>query len=145
VDWAVREWGEGAMKDGNRFVDCDMHIMEPMDLFDKYLDLAFKPRITPSVGRQDGGLTGMRGRPLWFFDGTPTRDDGNTSRYNRIRGPLVSKRVMPNPSITKEIAGKILSGGVRLYGFGDVDFAKADAAMQRRDNLRGVAAQAAAK
>ena len=43
------------MKDGYRFVDCDMHIMEPMDLFDKYLDPEFKPRVTSSVRRQDGG------------------------------------------------------------------------------------------
>ena len=34
----------------------------------------------------------MRGRPLWFFDGEPTSNDGNTSQYNRTRGPLVSKR-----------------------------------------------------
>ena len=80
------------MKEGYRFVDCDMHIMEPMDLFDKYLDPAFKSRITSSVRRQDGGSTGMRGRPLWFFDGEPTSNDGNTSQYNRTRGPLVSKR-----------------------------------------------------
>ncbi len=80
------------MKEGYRFVDCDMHIMEPMDLFDKYLDPEFKPRVTSSVRRQDGGSTGMRGRPLWFFDGEPTSNDGNTSQYNRIRGPLVSKR-----------------------------------------------------
>ena len=26
------------MKEGYRFVDCDMHIMEPVDLFEKYLD-----------------------------------------------------------------------------------------------------------
>ena len=26
------------MKDGLKFVDCDMHIMEPPDLFDRYLD-----------------------------------------------------------------------------------------------------------
>jgi len=26
------------MKDGLRFVDCDMHIMEPPDLFERYLD-----------------------------------------------------------------------------------------------------------
>ena len=26
------------MKDGLRFVYCDMHIMEPVDLHDKYLD-----------------------------------------------------------------------------------------------------------
>ena len=34
------------MKEGYRFVDCDMHIMEPPDLFDKYLDPAFKERVT---------------------------------------------------------------------------------------------------
>jgi hypothetical protein len=60
------------MKQGYRFVDCDMHIMEPPDLFDKYLDPAFKHRITSSMRRSDGGPTGMRGRPLWFFDGAPT-------------------------------------------------------------------------
>jgi hypothetical protein len=69
------------MKDGYRFVDCDMHIMEPMDLFDKYLDPEFKPSITP------------------------------------------------------EIAGEILSGGARLYGFGDDDFDKAAAAARRHDNI----------
>ena len=51
--------------------------------------------------------------------------------------PEVSNRVLTNPSITPDIAGKILSGGARLYGFGEDDFAKADAACQRRDNLRG--------
>ena len=33
------------MKDGLRFVDCDMHIMEPPDLFDRYLDPRFKERV----------------------------------------------------------------------------------------------------
>ena len=36
------------MKDGYRFVDCDMHIMEPTDLFDEYLDPAFEQRVTSS-------------------------------------------------------------------------------------------------
>ena len=84
------------MKEGYRFVDCDMHIMEPLDLFDKYLDPAFKSRITSSQRAVDGGSTGMRGRPLWFFDGTPTSNDGNTSQYNRTRGPLVSQRANKN-------------------------------------------------
>ena len=30
------------MKDGLRFVDCDMHIMEPPDLFERYLDPKFR-------------------------------------------------------------------------------------------------------
>ncbi len=39
------------MKEGYRFVDCDMHIMEPPDLFDKYLDPEFKHRVTSSARR----------------------------------------------------------------------------------------------
>ena len=80
------------MKEGYRFVDCDMHIMEPPDLFEKYLDPEFKPRVTSSLRRMEGGATGMRGRPTWYFDGQPLSNDGNVSQYNRIRGPLVSKR-----------------------------------------------------
>ena len=78
------------MKQGYRFVDCDMHIMEPLDLFDKYLDPAFKHRVTSSVQKSASGSTGMRGRPLWFFDGQPLSNDGNISQYNRTRGQLVS-------------------------------------------------------
>ena len=48
--------------------------------------------------------------------------------------------MLTNPSITPEIAGKILYGGARLYGFAEDDFAKADVAAKRRDNLH--AAQA---
>ena len=43
------------MKDGMRFVDCDMHIMEPVDLFERYLDRRFRDRVTLPVGA-DGGL-----------------------------------------------------------------------------------------
>jgi len=48
--------------------------------------------------------------------------------------PEVSTRVLNNPSITREIAGKILFGGARLYGFTGADFEKADIAAKRRDN-----------
>ena len=34
------------MKDGLRFVDCDMHIMEPPDLFERYLEPRFKSRVS---------------------------------------------------------------------------------------------------
>ena len=40
------------MKDGLRFVDCDMHIMEPPDLFDRYLDPRFKDRVMRPGGRR---------------------------------------------------------------------------------------------
>src|SRR5205823_8300264 len=41
---------EELMKDGFRFVDSDMHIMEPPDLFDRYLDAKFKHRVSVPVG-----------------------------------------------------------------------------------------------
>src|SRR5204863_8479153 len=65
-------------------------------LFGQYLDPEVKPHVTSAVRRQDGGSTGMRGRPLWFFDGQPLSNDGNVSQYNRIRGPLVSRRANTN-------------------------------------------------
>ena len=37
------------MKNGLRFVDCDMHIMEPVDLFDKYLDREDRDRVVLPV------------------------------------------------------------------------------------------------
>jgi hypothetical protein len=45
--------------------------------------------------------------------------------------------VLNNPSITKDVAGQILSGGARLYGFGAEDFVKAEAAAKRHDNIAG--------
>ena len=39
------------------------------------------------------------------------------------------------PLAPEDIAGQILSGGARLYGFGEADFAKADKAAKRHDNI----------
>ncbi len=39
------------MKDGLRFVDCDMHVMEPADLFPTYLDPKYTDRVTFRVDR----------------------------------------------------------------------------------------------
>jgi len=48
-----------------------MHIMEPPTCSTKYLDPEFKPRVTSSLRRMEGGATGMRGRPICTFDGRP--------------------------------------------------------------------------
>ena len=40
------------MKDGLRFVDSDMHIMEPPDLFERYLDPKFKRPRAPAGRRR---------------------------------------------------------------------------------------------
>ncbi len=49
------------MKDSLRFVDSDMHVMEPPDLFERYLDPKFKDRVSVRVGadgRPNRGQTG---------------------------------------------------------------------------------------
>jgi len=58
------------MKEGLRFVDSDMHVQEPGDLFEKYLDPAFKSRVTTGV-RADGKLSGRS----WIIDGLPVSMD----------------------------------------------------------------------
>ena len=47
------------MKDGLRFVDCDMHIMEPVDLFDKYLNKKFRDRVVLPVDSRGQFKRGM--------------------------------------------------------------------------------------
>src|SRR5256885_17219621 len=90
------------MKEGYRFVDCDMHIMEPPELFEKYLDPEFKPRVTSSLRRMEGGATGMRGPPTWYFAGQPLSNEGLVSQYNRLPGPLVGARGNTNANFPGE-------------------------------------------
>ena len=52
------------MKENMRFVDPDMHIQEPADLLDKYLDPKFKDRVSVMVDRQ-----GLPVRGGWIIDG----------------------------------------------------------------------------
>src|SRR2546428_9324012 len=72
------------MKDGLRFVDCDMHIMEPVDLFERYLDPRFKDRVTTTVGA-DGR---PRRRPI-VICGWPTTSAGKPAPYRNGRRPGV--------------------------------------------------------
>ena len=39
------------MKDGLRFVDCDMHIMEPVDLWQKYMDSKYGDQAPRGLNR----------------------------------------------------------------------------------------------
>lgn len=94
------------MKDGLRFVDCDMHIMEPPDLFDRYLDPKFKDRVTVS--------TGTDGRPQRgpiFIDGLPTSMDVDMQKYRKR-----------NSSGKKADTSQPLSGS-RIAEAGRLDFA----------------------
>ena len=95
------------MKDGLRFVDCDMHIMEPPDLLVRYLDPKFKDRVSVPVGADGRPKRAMQG--MIFIDGLPTSDIDLQQYRKRVR-PLTSHSTQP------------LSGS-RLADTGRLDFA----------------------
>ncbi|MCH8086784.1 MAG: amidohydrolase family protein [Chloroflexi bacterium] len=78
------------MKDGLRFVDSDMHIMEPHDLFERYLDPAFKDRVTSLIGPD-----GKPRRGGWVIDNLATTMDVGMQQYRKparpsgTRGPIL--------------------------------------------------------
>src|SRR5215472_5236357 len=98
---------EQSMKDGLRFVDSDMHIMEPPDLFDRYLDPRFKDRVSVPVGADGRPYRGPSG--LTLIDGLPTSDSDLQQYRKRIRrGPTQSTQPL---------------SGSRLADTGRLDFA----------------------
>ena len=94
------------MKDGLRFVDSDMHVMEPPDLFRRYLDPKFHDRVSLSVGAD-----GKPKRGLIIVDGLPTTGDSDLQQY---RKPRAGKS---NAHATQPLSGS------RLQGSGRLDFA----------------------
>jgi predicted TIM-barrel fold metal-dependent hydrolase len=73
------------MKNGFRIIDSDMHIIEPPEMWEKYIDGAFKERAPKIVGRYPIGTYGlMEGHMV------PTVDAHARERWNgmfRVVGP----------------------------------------------------------
>lgn len=95
------------MKDGLRFVDCDMHVEEPPDLFSRYLDPRFKDRVVLSM--QASGEPRRRG--LIVIDGVPAGSDVRLEQHRKPTGP-------PRP----QQLSQPLSGS-RMHESGHLDFA----------------------
>ncbi len=93
------------MKDGLRFVDCDMHVMEPPDLFEKYLDPKFKDRVITQVDAD-----GKPCRGTIVIDGMPTSMDVDLQKYRKRSSPGKTYTMQP------------LSGS-RIADSGRLDFA----------------------
>src|SRR6266581_4757521 len=86
------------MKDNLRFVDSDMHIMEPPDLFERYLDPRFKDRGSVPVGADGRPNRGPSG--LILIDGLPTSDADLQQYRKRIRrGPTQSTQPLSGSRI----------------------------------------------
>ena len=99
------------MKEGLRFVDSDMHVMEPPDIFEKYLDPAFKHRVTSRIDAD--------GRPLrsgLVIDGVTRAQDEELQQYNKPSRPMA-------PSPSAEMADHVKLSGSRIAETGRLDFA----------------------
>jgi hypothetical protein len=94
------------MKDGLRFVDCDMHVMEPPDLFDTYLEPKFKDRVILPIGAD-----GRPRRGMIVIDGLPTSRDVDLQQHRK-----------PNRSVSAVNSTQPLSGS-RIASEGRLDFA----------------------
>jgi uncharacterized protein len=95
------------MKDGLRFVDSDMHVMEPPDLFERYLDPTFRDRVTVQLGADGRPTRGPAG--LILIDGQAT-SDAELQQYRKRtrRGPTQSTQTL---------------SGSRIFDTGRLDFA----------------------
>jgi predicted TIM-barrel fold metal-dependent hydrolase len=83
-----------------------MHIMEPVDLFDRYLDSRFRDRVTLPVGAD-----GQRTRGVIVIDGQPTTYDHDTQQHRK-----------PHRSRGQSETSQPLSGS-RMADSGRLDFA----------------------
>ena len=72
---------EDRMKNGHRFVDSDMHVMEPPDLFDRYLDPKFKHRVLVPID--------ANGRPRRLPAGIVVDGEGSDQRERARRAALM--------------------------------------------------------
>ena len=96
------------MKDGLRFVDCDMHVMEPPDLFERYLDPGFKDRVRVPIGTDGRPRRTPAGQII--VDGLPCSIDAELQQHRKRSRPGTTHSSQP------------LSGS-RLADTGRLDFA----------------------
>lgn len=92
------------MKDGLRFVDCDMHVMEPVDLFEQYLDPRFRDRVVMPVGAD-----GRPRRGMILVDDQPTSLDHEMQQY-RKRAAAKKKKA----ETTQPLSGSRMAESGRL-------------------------------
>jgi uncharacterized protein len=91
------------MKDNLRFVDSDMHVMEPPDLFERYLDRRFHERVVLPLGAD-----GRPKRGPIVIDGLPATGDLDLQQYRKPRSGKSSAHS------TQPLSGSRLQSGNRL-------------------------------
>src|SRR5215475_576741 len=99
---------EHVMKDGLRFVDLDMYIIEPPDLFERYLDPRFRHRVLGPIGVDGKPRRGTSAQTI--IDGLPGTGDADMQQYRKRLRAGATQSTQP------------LSGS-RLADTGRLDFA----------------------
>src|SRR6185295_6748559 len=92
VAFGPQSLGGSAMKEGLRFVDSDMHVMEPPDLFERYLDPKYRDRVTVRVGGDGRPNRGQAGTIL--LDGEHT-SDSDLQQYRKRSRPVAKNSTQP--------------------------------------------------
>ena len=98
------------MKDGLRFVDCDMHIMEPPDLFERYLDPKFRERVITPIGAD-----GRPRRGMTIIDGLPLSMDAELQQYRKRSRPAPTHSSQPLSGSRLESSGRLDFAIARNY------------------------------
>ncbi len=93
------------MKDGMRFVDCDMHINEPADLFAEWLDPRFKDRVLTPVD-----VNGRPKRGIWIVDGVPSSADDQLQQYRKPLRRPAKERSDGSPASRQALSGSRATG-----------------------------------
>ena len=101
------------MKDGLRFVDSDMHVMEPADLFDRYLDSKYKHRVITPIGPNGKPIRGNA-----VIDGLGRTVDPELQEFRKpTRAPSA------RPSVDSVGSGAGIISGSRAGDAGGLAFA----------------------
>ena len=97
------------MKDGMRFVDCDMHITEPADLFARWLDPRFRDRVLVPTGAD-----GKPKRGMWIVDGRSSSADDQLQQYRKPLRPPAKQSSDGNPASRQSLSSSRIAASGRL-------------------------------
>jgi len=100
------------MKDGMRFVDSDMHIVEPADIFTRWLDPRFADRVLTPIGAD-----GQPKRGVWIVDGLPSTGDEHWQQYRKPLRRPPKERSDGSPALRQSLSNS------RIAATGRLDFA----------------------
>jgi len=91
------------MKSSFRFVDSDMHIMEPWDIFDRYLDKKFRHRVSVPIDKD-----GRARRGVVMIDGLPRSADDDIEQFRKR--PITTKSGPAKSDSTQPLSGSRIAG-----------------------------------